>query len=229
METTNLKLPKPYLSWSQIRVWMEDRQAYRDRYYRGITERSSRYMMFGSEIAKSLEDGKLELPGLTQYPVKEYQLNAVIDGVPVFGYADQYDPERIKFREIKTGMPRPDGSPRWTDKEVSKHGQLDLYSLLLQEKHGRVDDECHLDWLHTRNKVKTIVGPGGLVLESKSRELELTGEVTSFARVITQDDRDRMRATVKRVALEISEDYAAFLQVQDEQAKPVEQLPPVLV
>lgn len=212
METQSFKLPKPYLSWSQIRVWQEDRQAYRDRYYRGLTERTNRYMMFGSEIAKSLEDGKLDMPGLEQYPVKEYQLNVLVDGIPVFGYADQYDPERVKFREIKTGMPRPDGSPRWTDKEVAGHGQLDLYSLLLQIKHGRVDEECHLDWLHTRNKVKTITDAFGNVLESKSRQLELTGEVTSFARVITQEDRDRMRETVKRVAREISEDYALFLE-----------------
>ncbi len=214
-----IKLPKPYLSWSQCRVWMENRQAYRDRYYRGLTEKTSKYMIFGSEVAKGLETGELKIPALVQYPKQEYQLNVEVDGIPVFGYIDQYDPEKIKFREIKTGMPKPDGSPRWTDKEVKAHGQLDMYSLLLQIKHGTVDEECHLDWLKTRNKVKTLTDAFGNELTARSSELELSGEVESFARIITQDERDAMRRLIVKTATEIETDYAVFLELSKERSQ----------
>lgn len=213
MPDSTLKMPKAYLSYSQMRVWLDDKNQYRDRYYRGIQEPSSKYMMFGSEIAKGLEDGSIVVPGLIQYPVKEYQCKIDVDGVPFFAYLDTYWPERFKFREYKTGSPRSDGRPRWTQKDVQAHMQLDIYSLLIQIKDGAVDDECHLDWIKTRPKMKYLTDNWGNILESQSNEMELTGELQSFTRVITQHERDRMRSLIRSVANEISEDYVEFLRV----------------
>ncbi len=204
------KGPKSYISWSQIRLWLENKQAYRNRYYRGVKEFSSKYMIFGSEIAKGLENKTISIPKLIQYPKQEYQINIEIEGVPVFGYIDQYDAENFKFREIKTGMMKPDGSPRWTDEDVKKHGQLDLYSLMIQIKHGIVCDECNLDWLKTQNKKKTLIDAFGNTLECKSNELELSGEVISFSRIITQEERDAMKKLVLEVAWAIHDDYEKF-------------------
>ena len=194
-----------------MRNWLDDKEAYRNRYYRGLQEHASKYMVFGSEIAKGLEDKSIIIPGLVQYPVQEYQCTVEVDGIPFFAYVDQYWPEKFKFREIKTGSMRPGGAPRWTQQDVDDHMQLDIYSLLIQIKNGQVDDECHLDWLKTRSKVKKFTDAWGNQLESQSNEMELTGELESFARIISQDERDRMRVLIKTVAAEIAADYATFL------------------
>ncbi len=207
-----LTLPKQYLSYSQIRLWLDNKEQYRDIYYRGIKQPGSKFLLFGSEIAKGLENKTIILPALTQYPVQEYQCKFDVDGVPFFGYVDQYDPDRFKFREIKTGSTRPDGKPRWTNDLVNKHLQLDIYSLLIWLKNGKVDDECHLDWIKTRAKKVCITDFTGEESCSESNnEMELTGEVESFSRIITQTERDRARFLIRSVAEEISADYSAYL------------------
>lgn len=208
-----MKLPKRYLSYSQLRTWLEDKDQYRARYYLGLEQPGSRYLLFGSEIAKGLEEKTIVIPALVQYPVQEEQIQLDIDGVPVFGYVDQFDPEKRKFREIKTGIRKSNGSPRWTQDLVDKHMQLDVYSLLIEAKYGSVDPECHLDWVVTRNK-KKYVEFDGQMLESESSELEITGEVVSFPRTISKTERERMRFLIKSVAQEISDDYQAFLKTQ---------------
>ncbi len=205
-----LCLPKKYLSYSQMRLWLEDKNKYRDKYYRDIMEKGGKEMWFGSEVAKGLEDKTLVVPGLILYPEPEHRINYDIDGVPVTAYIDQYDPGMHRFRETKTGRLRPNGAPRWTQIEVDNHMQLDVYSLMIQVAHGWVEDECWLDWLHTRPKMNRMEFDGH-VLESEGRGMELTGEVTSFKRVIQQKERDRMRAIIVSIAQEISSDYKEYL------------------
>ena len=205
-----LKLPKSYLSYSQMRVWLDDKDQYRQRYYLGQEQGGSRYLLFGSEMAKGLEDGTIKIPALVQYAVQEEQIKLDVEGVPFYAYIDQFDPVRNKFREIKTGIMRRNGAPRWTQDLVNQHMQLDVYSALIREKFGSVDDECHLDWIITRNKVKEIEMDGHL-LKSESGELEITGEVVSFRRVITETERARIKFLIRSVAEEISEDYRGFL------------------
>lgn len=207
-----LKLPKPYLSYSQVRLWLEDKEKYRDRYYRRISEPGNRWLMFGSEIAKGLETGEIQIPGLIQYPVSEHQIKLDVEGVPFYAYIDSYDPKRRKFREYKTGMPKAGGLPRWTQKEVDNHMQLDVYSLLIQLSEGSVDDECHLDWIVTQNKKKTVMF-NGMELEGDAAGIELAGDVVSFARIITQQQRDRIKFLIRSVADEISRDYSEYLTV----------------
>lgn len=193
-----------------MKVWLDDKNRYRDKYFLNKSEIGSREMFFGSEVAKGLEHKTIVIPDLIQYPTQEYKINTEINGVPFFAYIDQYDQSRFKFREIKTGKWKQYGLPRWTQRDVNEHFQLDIYSLLIQQKDGQVDDECHLDWIATRWKKKYIEFQGER-LESESSELELTGELFSFPRVITQLERDRMRVLIESVANEISRDYESFL------------------
>lgn len=210
--TMQLTLPKKYLSYSQIRLWLDDKEAYRNRYYLGLTSPGSKYLLFGSEFAQGLEDGTIVLPALTQYEVQEFDIKVDVDEVPFNGWVDQYSPSRNKFREIKTGSSRADGKPRWTDELVSRHIQLDVYSLCIWLKTGKVDDECHLDWVKTRPKQKCIVDFTGRTICAQSQaEMELTGEVEAFRRVVTHEDRMRAKALIKSVAYEISADYSAWL------------------
>ncbi len=205
-----LNLPKKYLSYSQMRLWLDDKEKYRSRYYRDREEFQTKALMFGSEIAKALENGTVALPDLVQYPVREFRIKEEVEGVPFFAYLDTYDPSRLKFREYKTGQRTPNGGDRWNQALVDGHLQLDVYSTLVQLKEGGVDDECHLDWLEVRKKVKTMEF-NGETLTSESNELELTGRVESFARVITQTERERTKILIRTVASEISADFTAFL------------------
>lgn len=199
-----LTIPKKYLSYSQMRLWLDDKEKYRSRYYRGVDERKTKELFFGSEIAKGLEDGTMEIPGLVKYAVSEEQVKMPVDGVPFFAYVDSFDPQRLKFREYKTGK------WPWTQEKVNNHMQLDIYSLLLSLKYGSVDDECHLDWIVTKNKLK-FTEFDGIQLKAESNEIEMTGEVMTFARVITQNERDRIRFLIRSVADEISRDYKEYL------------------
>jgi hypothetical protein len=205
-----LTLPKKYISWSQLNQWLTDKDAYRERYYLNVDMRKTPELFFGSEIAKGLEDGSIVIPNLTQYPVQEYKIMIDVNDVPFYGYVDQYWPEKHKFRETKTGKFKPDGRPRWDDEAVKNHGQLDVYSTLIQIKDGFVDDETHLDWVITRNKIKYIEFDGHQ-LAAASSEIEMTGEVRSFRRIVTQTERERTKILIATVAAEISEDYARFL------------------
>lgn len=201
--------PKKYLSYSQIRLWLDDKEKYRARYYRGETDAGSKALLFGSEISKMLEDGTFVLPAGLQYPEREYEIVVDIDGVPMLMWLDTFDPTKLKFREYKTGSLKTDGKDRWNDKAVKDHFQLDVYSLGIQVKHGSVDDECHLDWLEVKNKIK-YMDFAGMKLESKSNDLELSGRIESFTRVITQNERDRARAVIVSVAKEIEADFKSY-------------------
>lgn len=187
-----------------MKLWLDDKEKYRARYYEGLEERKSRELMFGSEIAKGLEDGTIKVEKLVQYPVKEWRFKGKIADIPFAAYIDTYWPERVKFREYKTGK------WPWNQKKVDEHMQLDVYSLCIQEKEGNVDDECHLDWIVTRNKLN-IMEFDGHTLTSQGREIEMTGEVVPFTRIVTQIQRDRMREVIRSVANEISSDFKKWL------------------
>lgn len=208
-----MHLPRPYLSYSQLRVWLDNKDAYRRQYYLGEPSHVSIYTVFGGKVAKGIEHGTISIPNLPLLPVKEKRMLVHIEDVPFLGYLDQFDPGTFSFRETKTGIRKPDNSPRWRQRDVEKHIQLDVYSLLIEEEFGQVDDLCHLDWLETRFK-EDVVEWGGLPLVSKTNELELTGEVYSFKRTITPEERADMKQLIVKTANEISEDYSSFLRNQ---------------
>ena len=161
-------------------------------------------MDFGNKVTEAMERGEEWCSFIPRHPVFEFDASMEIDGVPIKAYVDNFCPERIKFREQKTGR-----TP-WTQSKVNKHIQLDMYSTLLEEKFGRVDDECELIWVGARKVRKTVTLPGGIVIEADSTDIELTGDYTIFTRVITAEERKACREMIVRVAKEISEDYRAM-------------------
>lgn len=136
-----------------------------------------------------------------QLDTPEQQIQVDIDGVPIFGFIDSFDPNTRAFYEFKTGR-KP-----WTEDRVAKHLQLDIYSLCIEEIYGSVEDECTLVWLPTEkiDKPKT-----GLITHEESYGIKLTGEVQTFKRVITDDERKATRELIVRVAKEISDDFTEY-------------------
>jgi hypothetical protein len=204
---TRLVLPRPSLSYSSLSLWSRDRDKFRRRYYEGIKEPETVYTLFGKEIHKQIEkDDKYKQFRL---PVAEQKMEAEVKGIKIVGYLDTYDPATHFFGDFKTGIAKPDGSPRWTQVEVEKTEQLPFYSFLIQENHSFQAKNCFLVWLETqfRDNDKTF---GGVKLGGE-RELELTGRYEVFERKIYQKDRDWIAKWIVNLAKEISNDYQKWL------------------
>jgi len=198
-------LPKEYLSYSAIDSWMKSPKQFRKRYYESAPSYTSPEMVFGKLTADMLENRDESLAHIRQYATPEQQIQVEIEGVPIFGFIDSFDPETNSILEYKTGR-----SP-WTQKKVDKHLQLDIYSLCVEEIFGSVNDECMLIWMQTEKIDEPKVG---LITHEDSHGIRLTGEVTEFTRIITDEERENTRELIARVAQEISDDYTEYLEAK---------------
>jgi hypothetical protein len=210
-----MKLPKDYLSYSALDLWRKDRDQFRLRYYENVRPVDTQYTLFGSEIHKLVENGELNI---LEHPREKYtsevRVHVEIEGVPILGYIDLLNEETKAFSDIKTGLPKQDGSPRWNSVEVQKLDQLPFYSLLLRQLHGKVQKTCKLVWLPTEWEEWTdTMEFDGVILQSDTkRRLKLTGEQHVFKRVIGDWEHDRMREWIVTSAKEISEDFTLYEQ-----------------
>jgi len=199
-------LPKPYLSHSQMQLWLKDREAYKQRYYLNGPSFENAETIFGKKIAKMLEDGVKDpvLDRVPRYKSMEHRIEILVGDVPFLGVMDSFSPHFKRIIEYKTGkIP-------WDDVRVRKHDQLIVYSLLSKLKYGKVDPWLRLVWMETRYKIETQM-IGSRQMEGESNELEFTGKIEVFWRRVAEWERKKMRETIQKVAEEISEDYSKFI------------------
>lgn len=208
-----LNLPKGYLSYSSITLWQTNKDQYRKKYYYGQESHDTTETLYGKHIAKLLENNSPLLAHIPRYPVSEHPLEIEINGVPIKGYLDSFDPERLAFQEYKTGHLSRHNGPPWTKIKVAKHEQLPFYSLMIKTKYGRVDPWCDLIWIETQFAKQEIEFEGH-TLSSLTRDLELTGRVEIFRRRIAQWERDRIRKWISTCAEEISNDYTQWMKTK---------------
>ena len=201
-----IQLPKGYLSYSAMSAWLSSKDRFRDKYYFGTDSLDTPELRFGKKIAELLENDDPSLAHIPRYSHPEHRFEIDVDGVKIMGFIDSYDQPTNRFCEYKTGHCRPDGSPAWDVIKVRQHTQLPFYSLALELQEGSVDDECSLIWIETKFKKATIEFDGH-ALEGSTRDLELTGRVETFKRVIKPWERKRMRNFIRTIAEEITEDY----------------------
>lgn len=199
-------LPKQYLSYSQVSLWLKNKEQYRSKYYLNEPTFETTESLYGKLIAKIMEDPveiakNPTLALVPRYSEPEYDITVDIEGIPVRGYIDSYDPDTHSFYEYKTSH-----TNSWNKVSVAKHLQLPFYSLLIEEKHKKVNRTCHLVWIETEFSKKTIEFAGH-TLEADSRELRLTGKIETFKRIIPKWERERVRQLIVKVAEEIHEDY----------------------
>lgn len=202
-----MNLPKEYLSWSQINCWLKNKEQYRQQYYFGKKSPDTPQMMYGREIAEALENNDPALTHIPRYANPEQSLKVTLDGIPLIGYLDSYDPKKHAFLEYKTSS----NEKTWSAVSVRKHDQLTMYSMMIEEQYGKVRNLCHLVELKTAWKEYDVEREfDGMTLVSKKRRLELTGEFNMFPRRIEKWERERMKEIIRRVATEIEQDYAAY-------------------
>jgi hypothetical protein len=199
----DLKLPKEHLSFSQIDLWLRSKETYRKKYYGGVNFATTAAMAFGNEVTLAMAAGDPQYAFIPRFPRFEREMVVVIDGIPVKGAIDSIDDSINKFLDYKTGR------TKWTQAKVNKHLQLDLYSLMLEEEDGFVDEECSIVHVEAENALKSIEMDGH-ILEGTSTEIRVTGNVFEYKRIITKEERAAMRALVVKVGREIEEDFAAY-------------------
>lgn len=212
-------LPKPYLSYSAINSFMSYPADFRARYYENKPMMVTPELAFGKRVGEMVEDIINQSSNITEKTYSEYtsggvtvsiphgdvaekELKFEVDGIPVLGYIDSFLSNKKYIFEMKTGK-----TP-WTQGRVEKHLQLDIYSLGVETLEGSVSDECMLIWMETQRKE---LPQGGRRTHAGAYEIEFTGKVKEFVRVITKADREAAYNTIIRVAQDISTDYSDWL------------------
>ncbi len=206
---------KDHLSFSAIRLWKQNKDGYRRKYYPEEGESiSTIYTQFGKKIAEVLESRDYtQYPSLKEVPyysVSEQSVECEINGVPIHGFLDLYNPETFSFGEVKTGIVHHTNGPPWTTVKVRQWDQLPFYSLLIKKKFGKVDSLCHLIWLETYF-IKSTQPTLSSALKVKDNELQLTGQIKIFPRKITENQRRLMQQLIVTSGYEIEKDYKEYL------------------
>ena len=200
-----LNLPRDHFSYSQMDLWLKNREAYRERYYRGGPSFENTATIFGKRIAKMLEDGVADpvLDKVPKYQFMEHRIELKVNGIPFLGVMDSFSKRMKSFYEYKTGK------EKWDQLRAEKHSQLVVYALLTKLKYGTFDPWAKLVWIETRNRPETRTFDGH-DLEGNSNEIEFTGKIQIFHRKIENWELNRMKQLIKKTALAISEDYTKF-------------------
>lgn len=185
-----IKLPRPYLSWSQMNLWEQNPELYKEVYIYGRENYPSEYLELGKEMAEALEKGKSKNPiikhlliFLPKYPKVEYEIKAKLGDIPLLGRFDGYNPRKKIIGEFKTGV-------KWTQGMADKSDQLTFYALLIWLKYKKLPNEILLHWVKTENK---------------DGELKLTGDIKTFRTKRSLSEILRFSARIKKCWAGINE------------------------
>lgn len=133
------------LSWSQISSFQYSPDQWYTSYILGKREPANSLMLAGSRIGDAIGTDTNPVTGLEPVGDKEYALKVEIDGIKMVGYADHFCPDTLVLNENKCS----DKKGRWTQSKVDKHGQIDMYLLMLMHQDGikPEDVECWLNFI----------------------------------------------------------------------------------
>lgn len=199
-----INLPRGYLSYSQVALWLSDKERYKEIYFnnRDDLKMSSQATDYGKMVATSLETEKetgdlltdTAISLLTKYDIADKEIRATLktkDGdIVLMGRPDTMDSKTFAFREYKTGrIP-------WTQKKAQDHLQIKFYMLLIHLKHIIILKEAYLDWIETQNT---------------SEGIKPTGHIESFKITLTMRDLIHTMALVSSVAKEIEVEWAMYV------------------
>lgn len=213
-------LPKSYLSYSAMELWLRDKEGYRLRYYLNDPYFSTPYTEFGNVVGGALERREWDNPVIASVRGKipqgthpEHLIEVEIAGVPVLGKLDDFTLQTYFIDEYKTGIRDATGKPPWDRVAVRKHKQLTLYTLLVWRKYGNFNPNIQLTWMETMwGWVDKEVMFGGTKIREATKCLYLTGHVETFPRVIREWELTRMENIIRGIAEDISKDYQVWLQ-----------------
>lgn len=185
---------RDYMSWSSLNLWKTNKNEYRRRYYLNEPSFENTATIFGKEVHKKFEEDESVVGSETSIKLVFHE------NLKLLGHLDSFDDQTLAIIDFKTGR------EPWTKFRVQKHGQLVFYSLLVELRHGKFNPNVELHWHETRFKNKSTEFDGH-ILETESRELELTGKVEVFKRRIYKWEVEKMKQEILLTAKAITEDY----------------------
>lgn len=204
-KTKLILLPRGYLSYSQWQCWKSSPARYRREYFEKSSKLDTKYLRFGSAVAKMIEDGTHHdlLPGLPVYDKREYEFDEVLTkggfSVRILGRLDGFDEPFGVIGEYKTGkIP-------WSAAKVQKHEQFPFYASGIRLKLGWMPSKGILQWIETLDSPKD---DGMLGQDSK---VLATGRIETFERTFDERELERIEVDMVTVALEIQEAYISYL------------------
>lgn len=128
------------LSYSQLASFAYNPEEWYINYVQGKRGAANAAMLFGTKVGDSIGTPESLVPSLVPPGVKEFELHAEVNGIPIIGYADHYCPDTKVLHENKTS----DKLDRWTQKKVDEHKQLDMYALMLLLRDKVKPEEVHM-------------------------------------------------------------------------------------
>jgi len=204
MKKKVIQLPKGYLSYSQISLWMSSPERYKKIYFNA--DDSYRFtntgMDFGKVVADALEREEqtndlltdIAIDLLPKYDVRDKEIVTTLktkDGaITVVGKPDSLDSVTKNFYEFKTGK------VKWTQEKVNKSLQLKIYATVIYLEYGVLLDRAELVWMETFNDSDGKIQP--------------TGNIERFILPITKKDIMHTMSLISRVAKEIESEWVLY-------------------
>lgn len=193
------KLPRGYLSWSQVSLWQKDPNLYYQVYVEGLDMIRTVYLNLGTRLDEAIQSGQDEFDDptinflvmmLPRYPKMQHRIEAEFEGIPLVGVLDGFSSlkKKLIIGEHKSGK-------LWTQSQADKSDQLTFYSLLVWLIHGRLPDEIYLHWAKT---------------QIKEEELSFTGDTKTFKTARTMKDIVLMGGRIHKAYKEIAEMWKEF-------------------
>jgi len=198
-----MNLPRKYLSYSAFSLWKSSKDQYRKRYYLNEEIFDTVQSRFGKEQHERMEENP-DVKG------SETKIECEIEGIPILGYVDSLDPDTLKIIDFKFSHLSKSGKEPWDIVKVRKHQQFPFYCLIVKTIHGKYNEEVELHWHETKFKDNTIEFDGHILTSDKKHEMDVTGRVEVFKRIVQEYELDNIKAEIIKVAREISEDYTLW-------------------
>lgn len=202
-----------YLSYSQIAQWKKSRREYIRSYFLG--EKSDnvglqRYADFGLKVGQAFENADFSgfepheqefLKSCPQYDEFETEIRLDFDGFHVLGFVDSNTSPEDGYVKKLLDYKSADIEKKRADYQSSDYIQTEIYAGAFRQKYGKLPDEA----------IVVMIGRSGNGFANE--ELKLTCEMEIVPKQITDERVDEVIEEVKKVALEISRYYQAYLKL----------------
>ena len=187
---------RPIIRFSMFDKWWANKQEAMERYFPSEPPQyTNDWMEFGSRVADALTQNPLPdwiaHLALPDYDMQEYRIIEDFDGYLIRGSLDRYSSHLHKILDDKCAK------TMWSKNKAQKHVQLDFYSVLVEKRHGWVDDESHIHCIPIDKDENGIV--------------RFTGEPpVLLPHITTQAMRDELREKIINTAKDITICWEAY-------------------
>lgn len=195
--------PRPYLSWSQLKLLESSETRYIEQYVYGNKRGTNRGMAFGKQMADGLEKEEatgdpvldLVMSKIPKFEIMDKELRTALkigkEIVPLLIRPDSLKADYTAFKEYKVGQ------EPWSKKKVDEDGQLTFYATGLYCLSGNIPQDIEL--VH----VETLAGEYG--------RIEATGNIYRHRTTRNMVDLLKMEVRIKKAWAKIQEIYSKEL------------------